>query len=133
MLRHIAVMSSDEFEGRGPGTHGEELSVAYLAQQFRALGLAPGNPDGTYVQKVPLVGFKATPTVNLNFGGASKTLAFPGDYVALSRRALTEVKLASTPLVFVGYGIVAPEFGWDDYKGVDVKGKAIVMEKEVKE
>jgi Zn-dependent M28 family amino/carboxypeptidase len=127
LLTHIKVLASDEYEGRGPGTKGEELTVNYLTEQFKQLGLKPGNPDGTYIQKVPLVGFTAQPTASFTAGGKTMSLKFPEDYVAVSRRFVPEVKVENSEMVFVGYGVVAPEYGWDDYKGVDVKGKTIVM------
>src|SRR5919199_5152655 len=127
LLRHIRTLSSDEFEGRGPGTRGEELSVNYLTEQFKRIGLKPGNPDGTYVQKVPLVGFTAQPTASFTAGAKKIDLQFPQDYVAVSRRFVPESKVENSDIVFVGYGVVAPEYGWDDYKGVDVKGKTILM------
>ncbi|MEP6637257.1 MAG: hypothetical protein ABJB97_11080 [Acidobacteriota bacterium] len=127
ILQHTKVLSADEFEGRGPGTKGEELSVKYLTEQYQKLGLRPGNPDGTYVQKVPLVGFTAQPTASFSAGGKTMELKFPEDYVAVSRRFVPESKVENSDIVFVGYGVVAPEFGWDDYKGVDVRGKTIVM------
>jgi Zn-dependent M28 family amino/carboxypeptidase len=127
LMKHINVLASDEFEGRSPGTKGEELTVNYLTEQFKKLGLKPGNPDGTYVQKVPLVGFTPEPQVSFDAGGKKIELAFPSDYVAISRRSVPEVKVENSDLLFVGYGVVAPEFGWDDYKDVDVKGKTIVM------
>ncbi len=127
LLTHIKVLASDEYEGRGPGTKGEELTVNYLTEQFKQLGLKPGNPDGTYIQKVPLVGFTAQPTASFIAGGKRMNLKFPEDYVAVSRRFVPEVRVENSEMVFVGYGVVAPEYGWDDYKGVDVKGKTIVM------
>lgn len=127
LMRHIKTLSSDEFEGRGPGTPGEELSVKYITEQFQKLGLKPGNPDGTYVQKVPLVGFTAEVTASFDANGKKIALEFPKDYVAVSRRFVPESKVESSDVVFVGYGVSAPEYGWDDYKGVDVKGKTILM------
>jgi Zn-dependent M28 family amino/carboxypeptidase len=127
LLRHIGVLASDEFEGRAPGTKGEELAVNYLTDQFKKLGLQPGNPDGTYIQKVPLVGFRATPKAFFVAGKKKMDLKFTEQYVAVSRRFVPEVKVDNSDLVFVGYGVVAPEYGWDDYKDVDVKGKTIVM------
>jgi Zn-dependent M28 family amino/carboxypeptidase len=128
ILSHIKVLSSDEFEGRGPGTAGEEKTVAYLTDQFRKLGLKPGNPDGTYVQPVPLVGFQAK-QVNGTFETPEKNVAltFPKDFVAVSRRMAQEVRVENSEVVFVGYGVVAPEYGWDDYKGLDVRGKTLIM------
>ena len=127
LLEHINRLASDEFQGRAPGTPGEEKTVAYLTEQFKAIGLAPGNPDGSYIQNVSLIGFTTTPTASLTAGGRSIRLRFPDDYVAVSRRNASEVKVDASDVVFVGYGVVAPEYGWDDYKGVDVKGKTIVM------
>ena len=127
IMSHTKALSADEYEGRGPGTKGEELSVKYLTEQYQKLGLKPGNPDGTYVQKVPLVGFTAQPTASFTAGSKKIDLKFPTDYVAVSRRFVPESKVENSDIVFVGYGVVAPEYGWDDYKGVDVKGKTIVM------
>jgi Zn-dependent M28 family amino/carboxypeptidase len=129
ILEHIKVLASDEYEGRGPGTPGEEKSVAYLAGQFQKLGLKPGNPDGTFFQTVPLAGFQAK-QVTGSFSAGAKTVAlsFPNDFVAVSRRMAEEVKLGGdSDVVFVGYGVVAPEYGWDDYKGLDVRGKTLIM------
>ncbi len=127
ILAHTKVLSADEYEGRGPGTKGEELTVKYLTEQFQRIGLKPGNPDGTYVQKVPLVGFAAQPTASFTAGAKTIDLTFPKDYVAVSRRFVPEARVENSDIVFVGYGVVAPEYGWDDYKGVDVRGKTIVM------
>lgn len=127
LMQHTKVISGDEYEGRGPGTKGEELTVKYLTEQFQRIGLKPGNPDGTYVQKVPLVGFAGTPTASFTVGSKQLDLTFPQDYVAVSRRFVPESKVENSDMVFVGYGVVAPEYGWDDYKGLDVRGKTIVM------
>jgi Zn-dependent M28 family amino/carboxypeptidase len=128
VLAHIKVLASDEFEGRGPGTAGEQKTIAYLTDQFRQMGLKPGNPDGSYVQDVPLVGFRATRVSGVFQGrGGPIALAFPDDLVAVSRRMVPEVKVDDSEVVFVGYGVVAPEYGWDDYKGLDVRGKTLLM------
>ena len=127
IMAHTKELSSDKYEGRGPGTPGEELTVKYLTEQFQKLGLKPGNPDGTFVQKVPLAGFTGQPTASFMAGDKTINLEFPRDYVAVSRRLVPESKVENSDLVFVGYGVVAPEYGWDDYKGLDVKGKTIVM------
>src|SRR5215208_5972062 len=127
IMQHTKVISADEYEGRGPGTKGEELTVKYLTEQYQRLGLKPGNPDGTYVQKVQLVGFTGAPTASFTAGGKQVNLTFPQDYVAVSRRFVPESKVENSDMVFVGYGVVAPEYGWDDYKGLDVRGKTIVM------
>jgi Zn-dependent M28 family amino/carboxypeptidase len=127
LLKHIKVLASDEFEGRAPGSKGEELSVKYISEQFKALGLKPGNPNGTYMQDVPLAGITTAASASFTVGDKTTTLKFPDDYVASSARLQPEVKAENTDVVFVGYGIVAPEYGWDDYKDVDVKGKTILM------
>ena len=127
ILGHIKILSSDEYEGRLPGTRGGELSVKYITDEFKRMGLAPGNPDGSYVQAVELAGIRGTPTGSFTAGGHRITLAFPKDAVALSKRFLPAVAVKDSDMVFVGYGVVAPEYGWDDYKGVDVRGKTLVM------
>jgi len=127
LSEHIKVLASDAYEGRSPGTTGEDSTVAYLERQFRKMGLRPGNPDGTFTQKVPMVGFTAQPTGSFTVGGKKITLSFPTDYVAVSRRFVPQVQVNNSDMIFVGYGIVAPEYNWDDYKGLDVKGKTIVM------
>jgi Zn-dependent M28 family amino/carboxypeptidase len=127
MLAHVRVLSSDEYEGRLPGSHGEDLSVAYIAEQYKKLGLAPGNPDGSYMQNVPLVGIVSKPTTSFEAGGKTMLMSFPSDYVAFAPRTRREVNIDKSELVFVGYGVQAPEYGWDDYKGLDVHGKTLVM------
>ena len=127
LLRHIEVLSSDDFEGRAPGTAGERKTVDYLINQFKQAGLAPGNPDGGYIQKVPLVGFTAQPTVAFSSDGKQLSFHFPNDAVIWSRHFEPEVKVADSDIVFVGYGVVAPEYGWDDFKDVDVRGKTLLM------
>jgi Zn-dependent M28 family amino/carboxypeptidase len=127
LLAHTQALSADSMEGRGPGTAGEEKAVRYLESQFRAMGLRPGNPDGTYVQDVPLVGITTRATAAIDVGGTAMPLSFPENFVGVSRRTAEEIHVADSDVVFVGYGVVAPEYGWDDYKGVDVTGKTIVM------
>ncbi len=129
LLRHIKVLASDEFEGRAPGSKGEELSVKYITEQFQALGLKPGNPkDNSYTQQVPLAGIRSYPTASFTVAGKEPMpLKSPDDYVASSARLQAEVKVEDSGVVFVGYGVVAPEYGWDDYKDVDVRGKTILM------
>ena len=127
LLAHIKVLASDEFEGRLPGTAGEDKTIAYLTGQFKAMGLAPGNPDGSYVQKVPLVGIKGTATMQFKAGKKMIAMRQRDDFVAATPRFVTSVSVIDSPLVFVGYGVQAPEYGWDDYKGLDVRGKTIVM------
>ena len=127
LLRDVRVLSSDEFEGRSPGTRGEDLTVAYLSEQMRAIGLAPGNPDGTYVQEVPLVGFQSTGQGQFRVGAERMLLKPLVDLVAVSRRGVPEVQVSESPLVFVGYGVDAPEYGWDDWGDVDVRGKTVLI------
>lgn len=127
LLDKIKVLSSDEFEGRAPASPGEVKTVNYLTQQFKQMGLAPGNPDGTYVQKVPLAGILSKTETKITVGGKPFPLTPKTYYVAGSTRYVPEVKVDNSDIVFVGYGVVAPEYGWDDYKGVDVKGKTILM------
>jgi Zn-dependent M28 family amino/carboxypeptidase len=135
VLQHTKVLSSDEYEGRAPGTKGEELTVRYLEEQFKNAGLNPGNTDGTYVQKVPLVGITPTPAPLVFKKGGSPSaasgkaisLAWKDDVVAWTKHVAPSASIVDSDLVFVGYGVVAPEFNWDDYKGVDVTGKTLVM------
>jgi len=127
LLAHIKVLASDEFEGRAPGTKGEELSVKYISDQFKQIGLKPGNPDGTYTQEVPLAGIKSEPRMSFMTGDKTTGLKYPDDFVASSARLQPEIKIDKSDVVFVGYGVVAPEYGWDDYKDVDVHGKTILM------
>jgi Zn-dependent M28 family amino/carboxypeptidase len=127
LLENIRILSSDEFEGRGPGTRGEDLTVDFLIERFRQLGLEPGNPDGGWTQDVTLVGMRAEREAALVVNGQPMPLSFPADYVAMTRRVTPEVAVEASDIVFVGYGVVAPEYDWDDYKGVDVTGKTIVM------
>jgi Zn-dependent M28 family amino/carboxypeptidase len=128
LMQHIAELSSDRYEGRAPGTPGEELTVNYLRDQFRRAGLKPGNPDGSYIQRVPLVGIAASDVdVRFDVAGQSMRFGFPTQSVVWTKRFTPEVRVEDSEVVFVGYGVVAPEYGWDDFKGVDVKGKTIVM------
>ena len=127
ILEHIRVLSSDEFEGRAPGTPGEDKAVAYIQQEFIKLGLKPGNPDGTYIQNVPMDGILSSPSTTFAVGGKTLTPLVLNDYVAVSRHIAPQVDVKDSDIVFVGYGVVAPEYGWDDFKGVDVRGKTVVM------
>ena len=128
LMAHIQKLSSDEFDGRLPGTKGEVLTVQYLETQFKAMGLEPGNPDGTYVQKVPLVGITADPNMTLEISGRGKPIKakYGTEFVAATKRVADSVSI-DAEMVFVGYGVQAPEFQWDDFKGMDVKGKVIVV------
>jgi Zn-dependent M28 family amino/carboxypeptidase len=131
VLAHTRVLSSDEFEGRAPGTEGERRTLDYLVGEFTKAGLKPGNSDGTYLQKVPLVGITPKPApLVFRKGARRQTLAWKDDVVAWTKHVADEASLDASELVFVGYGVVAPEYQWDDYKGVDndfFKGKTLVM------
>ncbi len=129
IMGHIEVLASDAFEGRAPGTAGEEKTVAYLIEQAKKIGLQPGNPDGTYVQKVPLVGITTVPSGPLTFAKGEKKLelAWRDDAVVWTKHVADSASIDGSEVVFAGYGVEAPEFGWDDYKGVDVKGKTVLM------
>jgi Zn-dependent M28 family amino/carboxypeptidase len=119
----VETLSADDFEGREPGSHGETLTVDYIADQFKKIGLAPGNANGSYIQNVPLSGHLSHTEASV--GG--QPMATPDDYVAWSYDRQKEVTVKDSDLVFVGYGVVAPEYGWDDFKGADLKGKTLVM------
>ena len=129
LMSHIRVLADDSLLGRAPGSLGEERTVAYLEAQFRAMGLAPGNPDGSFFQDVPLVGItpQGTPVLELRKGGQTRSLRWRDDFVAWTKHVAPEARLENSELVFVGYGIEAPEFQWDDFKGTDVSGKTLVM------
>lgn len=129
ILEHIKVLASDEYEGRAPGTKGEGLSVKYIEAQFKSLGLKPGNPDGTYSQKVPLVGITAKEAAPLTVtkGAQKQTFKWADEVVAWSKHVADSASLDQSELVFAGYGVEAPEFNWNDFKDVDVKGKTIVV------
>jgi Zn-dependent M28 family amino/carboxypeptidase len=124
----VRVLASDEFEGRAPGTPGEDKTVAYLVGQFRKLGLKPGNGD-SYLQSVPLVEIRpgSDAALAVSGRGATKSLEYAKDMVIWTRREAPEAALQRSELVFVGYGIVAPEYEWNDYAHVDVHGRTVVV------
>jgi Zn-dependent M28 family amino/carboxypeptidase len=129
LLADIRALASDAFLGRAVGTAGEDSAVAYIGRRFRELGLAPGADSGrSYFQRVPLVGTTSRVEARVAVGGAAPTtLRHLEDVVAWSQRPDTLVRVDGAELLFVGYGVVAPELGWDDFKGVDVRGKTVVM------
>jgi Zn-dependent M28 family amino/carboxypeptidase len=127
LLEHVRVLSSDEFEGRAPGTAGEEKTVDYIIRQFKELGLEPGNPNGTYVQDVPMVGITGKAEGFYRSRGKLTEFKLQQDCVLWSRRFVPEVTVTDSELVFVGYGVIAPEYDWDDFKGVDLRGKTMVV------
>lgn len=126
--QHIRVLASDEFLGRKPFTEGETKSINYLKEQFSLLGLKPGNGD-SFFQEVPMVEIKSVPDSKMVFKGASGavTANYLTEFVAGTKRVQPKVSIVNSPLVFAGYGIVAPEYKWDDYAGLDVKGKTVVV------
>lgn len=129
VTEHAKVLSSDEYQGRAPGTRGEELTVAYITDQFKKAGLKPGNPDGTYSQQVPLVAITPGPgaVLTLKKGVKVQKLKFRDDMVTWTKRVQETVGIDKSEVVFVGYGVQAPEFHWDDYKGIDLKGKTLLV------
>jgi Zn-dependent M28 family amino/carboxypeptidase len=129
VLEHTKVLASDRFEGRAPGSRGEELTVNYITDQFKQIGLKPANTDGTYIQNVPLVGITADPSFAMTFRKGTRQLQpkFKDDFVAWTKRVVDSIEVANSEVVFVGYGVQAPEFNWDDYKGADLRGKTLVM------
>jgi Zn-dependent M28 family amino/carboxypeptidase len=129
ILGHIKVLSSDEYEGRAPGTKGEELTLKYIQDQFKALNLKPGNADGSYLQKVPLVGITGTEAKPLTISKGAKKQAFKwsDDVVAWTKHVADGAAVENSDVVFAGYGVDAPEFKWNDFKDVDVKGKTIIV------
>ncbi len=127
ILTHTKKLASDEFEGRGPGTRGETLTVNYLVDQFKRAGLKPGNPDGTYVQKVPLIGFQTKPQIEFSIKGEKFPQNFPDDFIHEFPRLQPKVTVKNSEVVFAGYGIIAPEYRWDDYKATDVRNKLVII------
>jgi Zn-dependent M28 family amino/carboxypeptidase len=127
-VEHVKVLSSDAFEGRGPGTPGEDKSVDYIKAQMQRIGLKPGN-NGQWFQTVPMVETTADPatTLTLTVDGKPRTLKMGDDMVVGTTSGKPEVNIKDSPLVFVGYGVNAPEQHWNDYAGLDVKGKTVVM------
>jgi len=126
--QHIQVMSSDEFEGRQPGSAGEEKTVNYIREQFIKLGLKPGNGD-SFFQNVPLGVLTADPSVVMSITGDGYTreLKYNSEMMVWSKRVVAQTGVSDSELVFVGYGVVAPEYNWNDYEGLDVSGKTVII------
>ncbi len=124
LAKHVKVLASDEFGGRAPSSPGEKLTLDYLTAQFKALGLEPGNGD-SFLQEVPLVSLEADANMVLSIGG--KDYQYKKDMVMGSSRISAQEGIENSELVFVGYGVNAPEYNWNDYEGLDVKGKTVVM------
>ena len=140
LARHIQTLSSDEYEGRGPGSLGERLTLNYFENEFQRIGFLPAVGDGkpctafpcegaSYFQRVPMVTTKADPAtaLTIKLGATTQTLAMGKEMAIGSRSEQASVVIKDSELVFVGYGVVAPEQEWNDYAGLDVKGKTVVM------
>ena len=128
LAEEIAVLAADSLEGRAPGTDGEAKTVRYLTGELEALGLEPGN-GGRWTQEVPLVSITADPGMSLEIRGddGTETLTYQTDFVATTEQVVEQIGLDESELVFAGYGIVAPEYGWNDYEGLDAAGKTVVV------
>ena len=124
----ISVLASDDFRGRAPSTIGEEKTIAYLAEQFKQSGLKPAN-NGSYFQEVSLIKLTADKSMILDInGGKSKvSLKYSDDFIGSTPKVTDFVKIDNSDIVFVGYGINSPEYNWNDYAGLDVKGKTVLM------
>ena len=135
---HVKFLSDDLLEGRGPGMRGDEIAAQYIATQFALYGLKPGGDNGTYLQQVNFVGtktiadktkFSFVPDKPKDGGMSIQLYSYDlkyGDDYTVNNRKLTETADFNAPIVFVGYGVVAPEYGWNDYAGIDVKGKVVL-------
>jgi len=125
----VKTLASDKFQGRAPGTPGEALTIAYLIDQFRSLGLKPAGDKGGWTQAVPLLNsIPGAPTrLEVRFNGTALPLNVGRDINPQTARAVTRVTISDAPMVFVGYGVSAPERDWDDFKGVDLHGKVAVF------
>lgn len=128
MKRDVETLASDAFEGRAPGTPGEEKTIAYIAQRMAAMGLTPGN-NGKWLQPVPMVSITTDPAAQLRIAGGKGALALAmnSDVAVTTRRPVPQLAVNASDIVFVGYGINAPERGWNDYAGVDVRGKTVLV------
>jgi len=126
--QHIARLSADELEGRKPATEGEKKTLAYLTDAYRKAGLEPAG-GSSYLQEVPLVEITTGSDARVELEGKPGVpeLGYARNMVVFTKRVVPEVKVERSPLVFVGYGVVAPEFGWNDYAGVDMRGKTAVI------
>jgi Zn-dependent M28 family amino/carboxypeptidase len=124
----IEVLAHDSLEGRAPGTAGEDKTIRFLTNEFQQLGLVPGNGE-SWTQDVPLLSITASADMVMEISGdeESETLAYKADFVATTEQVVEAIALEDSELVFVGYGIVAPEYGWNDYEGLDATGKTVVI------
>lgn len=128
IAEHIKVLASDEYGGRMPFTEFETKTIEYLKSQFEEMGVKPGNHE-SYFQKVPMVEIEAINMSSLKFtgNGYEKEYAYKTDFVALTRRVTESIEITNSEIVFAGYGVVAPEYNWDDYANIDVKGKTVLI------
>ena len=129
MRAHIRFLSDDLLEGRGPGTRGDDLAMRYVATQFQSLGLKPAAANGGWIQPVPLVGVNSRPPTSLEFKSNSGSLRLKNyeQYIVGSGQPTETSEFTDAEVVFVGYGMQAPEFNWDDFKDVDVRGKVLLI------
>lgn len=127
LRQHISTLASDKFEGRFPGTIGEELTVEYLSETYEKLGLKPGNPDGTWIQKATMTGVISEYKAQFLTDDERWVMKVGIDIVGNSYQTKEFVNIKKTELVYCGYGVNAPEYGWNDFEGIDVKGKVIVV------
>jgi Zn-dependent M28 family amino/carboxypeptidase len=128
LAKDTQILASDEFEGRAPASEGETKTVNFLGDEFQKIGLKPGN-GRSYFQEIPMVVIAADPAARLEVRGDKKTISFAyrEEFVAETQRVAEEVSLVDSEMVFAGYGIVAPEYNWNDYEGLDVRGKTVVV------
>ena len=128
LAQNIKILASDEFEGRGPGTAGEEKTITFLKEKFEELGLKPGNGD-SYYQGANLVEITASPetTMKIETADGVTELRYGPEFMGWTQRVKEAVSVTDSEMIFVGYGVVAPEYGWNDYEGVDAHGKTVVM------
>ncbi len=126
--KHISELSSDYYLGRKPFTDGEARTVKYLVDQLRTSGIAPGNGN-SYLQEVPMVEIKGSSSdqMMLNSSKGDITLSYREDFVTYSERLQKEIAVSNSEVVFCGFGVVAPEYGWNDYEGMDVEGKTVIV------
>ena len=122
LAENTRILSSDEFEGRAPASKGEELTIDFMKEEFLKLGLEPGNGD-SFLQEVPMVEIDSVPEGNLVIQRKTSEyeFSFGDEFTSVTLRTVDEVRLDKTEMVFVGYGIVAPEYDWNDYEGIDVR------------
>lgn len=129
LLGHIRFLSDDLLEGRAPSTRGDKLAQAYIATQMEAFGLDPGGDAGTYIQHFPILSLTPDPSMAVTIRSKDSTIAliYGEEFVGFAGRQLPRIDVTDAEMIFVGYGIVAPQLGWDDYKNTDVRGKVLLF------